>query len=56
MARRSEANPSRAAGGSRAKPTGTSQRYDLTHCHPGQDRTVYPKSQLGGYRALLVRV
>jgi len=48
MARRSEAKPSKAAGGSRAKPTGTSQRYDLTHCHPGQDRTVYPKSQLGG--------
>jgi len=35
-----------AAGGRRARPTGTSQRYDLTHCHPGQARTVYPKSQL----------
>ena len=20
------------------------------HCHPGRDRTVYPNSQLGGYR------
>ena len=49
LARRSEAKPRRAAGGSRARPTGTSQRYDLTHCHPGQDRTVYPKSQSGGY-------
>ena len=31
-----------------SQPTGTSQRYDLTHCHPGQARTVYPKSQSGG--------
>ena len=31
-----------------SQATGTSQRYDLTHCHPGQARTVYPKSQLGG--------
>jgi hypothetical protein len=30
------------------RPTGTSQRYDLTHFHPGQARTVYPKSQLSG--------
>ena len=43
-----ESQPSRAAGGRRARPTGTSQRYDLTHFHPGQARTVYPKSQLGG--------
>ena len=44
-------------GGRRMKsqPTGTSQRYDLTHCHPGQARTVYPKSQSGGYRATRVR-
>jgi Major intrinsic protein len=35
-ARRSKASP--AGGGRRKKsqPTGTSQRYDLTHCHPGQ--------------------
>ena len=32
-----------------SQPTGTPQRYDLTHCHPGQARTVYPKSQSGGY-------
>lgn len=29
--------------------TETSQRYVLTHCHPGQARTVYPKPQSGGY-------
>jgi hypothetical protein len=32
-----------------SQPTGTSQRDDLTHCHPGQARTVYSKSQSGGY-------
>jgi hypothetical protein len=32
-----------------SQATGTSQRYDLTHFHPGQARTVYLKSQLGGY-------
>src|SRR5262249_39409977 len=42
-----------AAGGTGARPAGTSQRYDLTHCHPGQDRTVYPKSQLGGTASVL---
>ena len=33
----------------KSQPAGTSQRYDPAHCHPGQARTVYPKSQLGGY-------
>ena len=32
----SEANPCRPAGGSRARPAGTSQHYDLAHFHPGQ--------------------
>jgi hypothetical protein len=32
----------------KSQPTGTSQRYDPAHFHPGQVRTVYPKSQLGG--------
>ena len=27
----------------RARPTGTSQRYGLTHFHPGQIRNAYPK-------------
>jgi hypothetical protein len=27
----------------RAPPTGTSQRYGLTHFHPGQIRNAYPK-------------
>jgi hypothetical protein len=31
-----------------SQPAGTSQRYALTHCHPGQARTVYLKSQSGG--------
>ena len=31
----------------RARPTGISQRYDLTRLHPG--RPTLPKSQLGGY-------
>jgi hypothetical protein len=34
-----------------SQPAGTSQRYDLTHCHPGQARIVYQKSQSGGSRA-----
>jgi hypothetical protein len=32
-----------------SQATGTSQRYDPAHFHPGQARTVYLKSQLGGY-------
>jgi len=43
--------PGRAAGGSRATPAGTSQRYDPAHFHPGQARTAYPKSQFGRFRA-----
>jgi hypothetical protein len=29
--------------------TGTSQRYDLTHFHPGQANSAYPYSQSGGF-------
>jgi hypothetical protein len=32
-----------------SQPTGTSQRYDLTHCHPGQAAPSTSESQLGGY-------
>ncbi len=41
--------PARGAGRRlESQPTGTSQRYAPTHCHPGQARTVYQKSQSGG--------
>src|SRR5262249_10441299 len=33
----------------REPAAGTSQRYDLTHCHPGQARSVCIDPQSGGY-------
>ena len=36
-----------------SQSTGTSQRYDAAHCHPGQARTVYTKSQSDGSCALV---
>ena len=32
----------------KSQPAETSQRYDLTHCHPGQAVPSTLKSQLGG--------
>jgi hypothetical protein len=32
----------------KSQPAGTSQRYDLTPCHPGQARIAYDDPQLRG--------
>jgi hypothetical protein len=45
----SESQPQQGGRRLESQPNRTSQRYDLTHFHPGQARTVYPKSQSGGY-------
>jgi len=39
----------------RASPPGTSQRYGLTHCHPGQIRNAYPKHNQADQARLLPR-
>jgi hypothetical protein len=50
-----ESQATNAAGsGYESQPTGTSQRYDPAHYHPGQARNAYP--QLGGYRVSAIRV
>jgi hypothetical protein len=43
MANRSKARPQAAGSGYESPPAGTSQRYGLTHFHPGQIRNAYPK-------------
>jgi hypothetical protein len=43
MAHRSKAKPRTAGSGYESPPAGTSERYGLTHCHPGQIRNAYPK-------------
>ena len=43
-----------AGSGYESQPTGTSQRYDPAHYHPGQARNAYP--QLGGSRVSAIRV
>ncbi len=41
----------RPAADMRAKPVGASQRYGLTHFHPGQIRNAYPKHNQAGLRS-----
>jgi hypothetical protein len=43
----------RPAADMRAKPIGASQRYGLTHFHPGQIRNAYPEHNQAGRRAVI---
>jgi hypothetical protein len=51
MAHRSKARPHAAGSGYESPPAGTSQRYGLTHFHPGQIRNAYPKHNQAEVRA-----